>query len=326
LKNGVALPLNKNKRNVVMNKLFFLLAVGIFYQSDIFGQETLQSVTNNGNTTTQNLNLAGSDVMGPVNALNWKISDNTVASVYADRVVAAGQLTDLACKVGGPGAQVEALRIKYTGNVGIGTSNPQSKLTVKGDITATDNINLTGTDVMGPVNTLNWKINGNTVASIYADRVVAAGQATDLVYRVGDAGVQTEAMRIRFDGAIGIGTATPQSKLSVNGDITAKKVKVSQNDWADYVFDSSYMLKPLEEVADFIHANKHLPEMPSANEIEAKGLDLGDIVKQQQVKIEELTLYLIELKKDNEEQKKQNLQLRTRLDSLEANCGKKSEK
>ncbi len=106
-------------------------------------------------------------------------------------------------------------------------------------------------------------------------------------------------MFIHPNGNVGIGTINPAGKLSVNGNIIAKKVQVSQS-WADYVFDSAYMLRPLEEVHSFIQQNKHLPDMPAAKEIEIKGLDLGEIVKQQQVKIEELTLYLIEMKKKNE--------------------------
>jgi ethanolamine utilization microcompartment shell protein EutS len=99
-------------------------------------------------------------------------------------------------------------------------------------------------------------------------------------------------------GNIGIGTINPVSKLSVNGDIKAKKIRVEQN-WADYVFDSSYQLRPLDDVKKFIQANNHLPDMPSAKEVESKGLDLGEVVKQQQVKIEELTLYLLNMEKQN---------------------------
>jgi uncharacterized coiled-coil protein SlyX len=111
-------------------------------------------------------------------------------------------------------------------------------------------------------------------------------------------------MFIHPAGNVGIGTINPTEKLSVNGNILAKKVRVSQS-WADDVFDSTYRLRPLEEVHAYVQDKRHLPDMPSAKEIENNGLDLGEIVKQQQVKIEELTLYLIELKKVNDEQKKQ---------------------
>jgi hypothetical protein len=106
-------------------------------------------------------------------------------------------------------------------------------------------------------------------------------------------------MAIRNNGSVGIGTTNPTELLSVNGNVRARKVIVTPNGWADYVFDSSYRLRPLSEVENFIRNNNHLPDMPAATEVEEKGLNLGEIVKQQQVKIEELTLYLIELKKEN---------------------------
>ena len=70
-----------------------------------------------------------------------------------------------------------------------------------------------------------------------------------------------------------------------------------QSTWADYVFDPQYKLMPLNEVEDFIAKNGHLPEIPSAVEIEKDGLKLSRVMKLQMQKIEELTLYLIEQKK-----------------------------
>ncbi len=105
--------------------------------------------------------------------------------------------------------------------------------------------------------------------------------------------------------------------VRVSGIISTNKVKVTQNGWADYVFDSSYQLPHLDSVAAYIQENKHLPDMPSAKEVERKGLDLGEIVKQQQVKIEELTLYLIEMKKQNTAIMDKNKELENRLQKLE---------
>ncbi|RZJ76946.1 MAG: hypothetical protein EOO45_00245 [Flavobacterium sp.] len=93
---------------------------------------------------------------------------------------------------------------------------------------------------------------------------------------------------------VGIGTVNPGEMLSVNGDIRAREIKVETFNWPDYVFEEKYRLKPLEELADYIRMNKHLPEMPSAKTVEIEGLAVGDIIKRQQRKIEELTLYLIE--------------------------------
>ena len=81
--------------------------------------------------------------------------------------------------------------------------------------------------------------------------------------------------------------------LRVLGGIKAKKVTVTQNVWADYVFEKNYKLLPLADVERFIEKNKHLPEIPSAKEIEKNGQDLGGLQVLQMQKIEELTLYLI---------------------------------
>ena len=108
----------------------------------------------------------------------------------------------------------------------------------------------------------------------------------------------------QFRGNVGIGTtANPSYKLSVNGNIRSKEVVVEIG-WADYVFNKKYKLKPLIEVEKFIEQNKHLPGIPSAAAIEKNGLNLGDTQKKMMEKIEELTLYIIQLNKRIEELEK----------------------
>ncbi|HTE29427.1 MAG TPA: hypothetical protein VK666_03575 [Chryseolinea sp.] len=112
---------------------------------------------------------------------------------------------------------------------------------------------------------------------------------------------------IKADGSVGIGTTAPGPyKLAVEGTLGARKIKVTQSPtWADYVFESDYHLPSLDEVEKFIREHKHLPDMPSAKEVAEKGLDLGDNQALLLKKIEELTLYVIELKKENEKQDKE---------------------
>ncbi|CAD0006675.1 hypothetical protein [Flavobacterium chungangense] len=93
-------------------------------------------------------------------------------------------------------------------------------------------------------------------------------------------------------------------RLSVKGKVRAEEVKV-YNTWADYVFAKNYDLKPLTKVEEYIAQNGHLPNVPSAKEITEKGLELGEMAKIQQEKIEELTLYLIQQNKEIEELKSQ---------------------
>jgi len=99
---------------------------------------------------------------------------------------------------------------------------------------------------------------------------------------------------------VGIGTTMPDAKLAVNGTIHSKKVIVDLNGWSDYVFKKDYKLMPLAQVKSYIDQNQHLPDMPAASVVEKDGINLGEMNKLLTKKVEELTLYLIEMKKDNE--------------------------
>jgi len=99
-------------------------------------------------------------------------------------------------------------------------------------------------------------------------------------------------------GDVGIGTNDPDAKLTVNGNIHAEEVKVDLNvPGPDYVFKEAYDLKSLEEVQNYIKTNGHLPNIPSAQEMEANGIELGEMNMKLLEKIEELTLYTIEQEK-----------------------------
>jgi hypothetical protein len=94
--------------------------------------------------------------------------------------------------------------------------------------------------------------------------------------------------------------------VRVNGLIEAKEMKVTPATawWPDFVFENKYKLKPLEDVEKYIIENKHLEGVPSSEEVATDGINLGEMNAILLRKIEELTLYMIELKKENEEIKK----------------------
>jgi hypothetical protein len=100
-------------------------------------------------------------------------------------------------------------------------------------------------------------------------------------------------MRIQGNGNVGIGTTSPTEKLAVNGRIRAKEVIVETTGWSDVVFDSDYRLAPLSEIEQHIKAEKHLPGIPSSEEVAASGISLGDMQAKLLQKVEELTLHVI---------------------------------
>lgn len=108
---------------------------------------------------------------------------------------------------------------------------------------------------------------------------------------------------MRDNGNVGIGVLSPANKLEVNGVIRANEVIV-ETGWADYVFQDDYKLKPLSEVEAFIKENKHLPSLPSAAKIQDKGAHVAELMTKMMEKIEELTLYSIEQKKEIDELKR----------------------
>jgi hypothetical protein len=193
------------------------------------------------------------------------------------------------------------------GYVGVGTTDPRSKLhVVGGHITASSDDGLTGFTQLWNENAVIWKQGNANIGGL------RFGSASDI-----GAGNWSEKMRILDNGNVGIGTGTPKAKLAVNGDILTTKVRVTMNNLPDYVFHTDYRLRPLSEVEQYIQQYHHLPEVPSAAEVKKEGLDLGDNQATLLKKIEELTLYVIDQNKKLEAQAKKQQQLEQRVNALQ---------
>ena len=188
------------------------------------------------------------------------------------------------------GGGADGLFIAADGNVGIGIDNPSfAKVQIKGGATH-EILAVTRPNSDTPAMYL-----GNDGTN---NAVIAANNA-DLTFGRDLHSTYTEYMRIQNGtGNVGIGTTTPQSKLAVNGKITTREVEVTPDGWADFVFEDNYALPSLEEVEAHIDTYKHLPGVPSAKEVMDNGIELGKMNATLLQKIEELTLYVIELKKE----------------------------
>jgi hypothetical protein len=193
------------------------------------------------------------------------------------------------------------------GNVGIGTAVPVSRLSVDGGDLQIENGQgrfkgwyHAGTGLGSEIGV--W--NGNGYLLTY-DRTGQAYASTSIQANAALFTVNSNNSFLFSGGNVGIGTATPTEMLSVKGNVKAQKLIVTQTGWSDYVFDSSYQLKSLTEIEQFIKKNKHLPDIPSVKEVEENGINVGDNQALLLRKIEELTLYMIEMKKENKKQQEE---------------------
>jgi len=202
--------------------------------------------------------------------------------------------------------QYLSLSIDINRQVGIGTSAPAQKLDVNG------NISNGGADF-----TLGTR-DGRGQGSLLTNRALTHFTGDVLVMNYGgdfEGGVNLQGSKLVIDGSVGIGTTTSGSfKLAVNGKIWGTEVQVAlTNPGPDYVFEKEYALPTLESVKTYIDQNKHLPEVPSAKEMEANGINLSEMNMLLLKKVEELTLYVIELKKKDEAHEKEIEELKNKI-------------
>ena len=161
-------------------------------------------------------------------------------------------------------------------------------------------------------------VEGTSIDNVYGVRISTNDYKKSSVLNRYDLYAGTPTAKNYFAGKFGIGTTKPSAKLSVNGKIHTKEVRVDLklSDWSDFVFYDNYNLPTLEEVENHIKEKGHLKNIPSAIEVDKNGIYLGEMDAKLLQKIEELTLYTIaqekeikELKKEKAENKKQNFKI-----------------
>ena len=105
----------------------------------------------------------------------------------------------------------------------------------------------------------------------------------------------TAGIQILANGNVGVGTINPLARLAVNGNILATEIKIKTDiNVPDYVFDPDYQLPTLSSIEDYVKKNRHLPEIPSAADIQKDGVDLTAMNLALLKKVEELTLHMID--------------------------------
>lgn len=182
---------------------------------------------------------------------------------------------------------------RSSGNVGVGTSSPQEKLHVNGRLRV-ENTQISNNEINHAANgnlLLGSRNTANTLLQANGGRV---GVCTPNPKSALDVNGAVSAKELNVSGA------ASASSLNVDGIIRAKLIILPDSGGADFVFAEDYRLRPVTEVEAYIRKNGHLPDVPSAAETASRGMVVSDTLKTHLQKIEELTLYVIALRKENE--------------------------
>ena len=203
-------------------------------------------------------------------------------------------------------SQSNSVILGNNANVGIGNSAPTAKLHLNSGAANQSGLRLENLTSSSPAAALNQTkfltVDGSGNVILGSSNGSARLAAEDALWeRLGESLQNTNA------GGVIIGRGVQKTpagyRLFVEEGILTEKVKVAvknTNEWSDKVFESDYPLRRLGEVEDFIKANKHLPGVPSAEQMVEQGNDLHKTDAKLLEKIEELTLYSIQLEKANQ--------------------------
>jgi hypothetical protein len=289
----------------------FALNVGSGYWSmyDAFGGNWILGLTQKGGNVgigttapSNNLNVYTTTNTGGITVTGGAGATNT--SLILKNNGSGGNSWDISSTGGGHGYGDGKLLIGFgfspmmtingNGNVGIGTTGPNAS---------------TKLDVENSSGWGNVLIGGASGGALWLAGINQEIYSDNSYMRFMTGGV--DRMTILNGGNIGIGTTTPEAKLTVKGKIVASEIQVKEiGNIPDYVFKPDYQLMPLNQVEEFVKQNQHLPEVPSEKEFKKDGMNMAEMNALLLKKVEELTLYAIEQNKQMIEQNKQIGQLK----------------
>ncbi|HMM05032.1 hypothetical protein [Dysgonomonas sp.] len=289
-------------------KKLFLFAILLTTTFMCFAQDQTVNGTILQNVNNQTLSPARIQIGRPNNNIikDMAVIGVTNGNLHLDSYAGFGLYLNYLQE--GSSAGNRGMMINTKGYVGIGTNIPNSKLVIYND-NVQYGITLDGSTGLGCLG-----FNRNVTDGKIFNDAISAWQFTARNERFsleGFNGVVFSPFNILKNGFVGIGTITPSSQLEVNGaiqgkqldingTIRSKEVKIEATGWSDFVFDKNYKLPTLSEVESHINKYKHLPDIPSEKEVLENGVNVVEMQAKLLQKIEELTLYVIDLKKENE--------------------------
>jgi hypothetical protein len=249
----------------------------------------INSTSNLQVTTGQNLNMSANDALvSSANNMNVVFNSGNNGTPKSFNIHAGTY---------SPGTS-EKLSVLSNGKVGIGTANPQYKFEVFDPTSASLNV-YTGSSNLASLGVANlWGRYSLTIDANFEGHITN-GLKNFIGFKENSTFSYAQ---------VWIGDARPLTphidyRLAVDGKLLAKSIYVTDpTTWADYVFAEDYKLPALSEVEKFYKENKHLPEIPSAKEVEERGINVAEINTLLLKKVEELTLYVVEQEKKNDEQ------------------------
>ena len=198
------------------------------------------------------------------------------------------------------GVTISGTQLSVDGMLGVGTANPETKLHVTNGIGAT--LSRGGYITAGSLDSYNVVMDTNEIQA----RNNANAASLHLQPKGGNlyihqsSGNEEDRVVVRANGQVGIGTTNTRGyKLAVKGKILTEELKIrSFTNWPDYVFKNTYNLRPLTHLENEINTLGHLPNIPSAQEVQENGFNVGEMHAQLLEKVEELTLYTIQQQKE----------------------------
>ncbi|AWW28899.1 hypothetical protein DN752_01435 [Echinicola strongylocentroti] len=168
----------------------------------------------------------------------------------------------------------------------------------------------------------------NSLELVSADHsaiVYNPGESTELMFGFHSNGNFYWGTGRKAENKYGMFLSAKAGDLGIKGRLTANEVNVKKGGWADYVFLPDYPLMPLMDLETYVKEQGHLPNIPTEAEIKEKGINLGEMDVKLLEKIEELTLYLIQQQKVNQEQAKYIAEQQQRIEALERKASQNKE-